>query len=375
MIRTIGFPGRYIQGPGAIQTLPSLLAELGCTAPVIVSDDIVIAAVGSIAREALQQAGMKASIIRFPGECSVSIIASLSAQATQLGVDVVVALGGGKTIDTAKGVAKSLGVALVVVPTIASNDSPTSRLIVLYDDSHRVAGVEVMARNPDAVLVDTNIVARAPARFFAAGLGDALSKKFESEQCHLSGGRNFFGTPSLPIARLLAGQCYETIIEYGRDALARVTTTQTPDESVERVVEATVLLSGIGFESGGLSLAHALTRGFTAHPNIARMLHGELVAFGSIVQLVAQELPVSEIENHVRFVADLGLPICWNDLGAPLISVSEIDEVSRLTCAAPYIGNLHPKADTSRVVWALRRADAIGQAIKKDAPHRVLNPS
>ena len=363
MIRAIGFPGRYIQGPGAIQALPSLLAELGCKAPVIVSDDIVMAAVGATAREALQQAGLQAPFLRFPGECSASAIAALSAQAAKLGVDAVIGLGGGKTIDTAKGIAKSLGMALIIVPTIASNDSPTSRLIVLYDDTHRVAGVEVMARNPDAVLVDTSIVARAPARFFAAGLGDALSKKFESEQCHLSGGNNFFGTPSLPIARLLARQCYDTIIEYGEAALTRVTDTQTPDETVERVVEATVLLSGVGFESGGLSLAHALTRGFTAHPAMAHMMHGELVAFGAIVQLVAEARPDQEIENHARFVDTLGLPICWADLGSPEISAPEIDEIAYLTCAAPYIGNLQPKADPTRVAWALARADAIGRAI------------
>lgn len=364
MIRTIGFPGRYIQGPGAIHSLPPLLAELRCKTPVIVSDDVVMAAVGATTRDALQQAGQEAAFLRFPGECSAGVIATLSAQALEMGVDAVIALGGGKTIDTAKGIAKTLGVALVIVPTIASNDSPTSRLIVLYDDTHRVAGVEVMARNPDAVLVDTTIVAQAPARFFAAGLGDALSKKFESEQCHLSGGNNFFGTPSLPVARLLARQCYDTIIEFGQAALERVATTHTPDDAVERVVEATVLLSGVGFESGGLSLAHALTRGFTAHPAMARMLHGELVAFGAIVQLMAQEQPDAEIEAHARFVATLGLPICWADLGAPAISDAEIEQIAQLTCAAPYIGNLQPKADAARVAWALRRADATGRAIK-----------
>lgn len=365
MIRTIGFPGRYIQGPGAIQTLPSLLSELGCKAPVIVSDDIVMSTVGNSLQRSLTQAGLNVSLIRFPGECTARAIAELSEQASSSAADAVIALGGGKTIDTAKGIAKLLGTALIVVPTIASNDSPTSRLIVLYDDAHRVAGVQTMARNPDAVLVDTEIVARAPARFFAAGLGDALSKKFESEQCHLSGGLNFFGTPSLPIARMMAEQCYETIIEYGQSALTRVASTQQPDESVERVVQATVLLSGIGFESGGLSLAHALTRGFTSQSTMAQMLHGELVAFGAIVQLIAQEQTENEVTSHARFVAKLGLPVCFADLGSPQMAPTDIDEVARLTCLAPYIGNIQPKADAARVAWALTEADAIGRSIRQ----------
>lgn len=364
MIRTIGFPGRYLQGPGALAQLAPLLAELGCRTPAVVSDDIVLAAVGDAARQALGPLQASTTFLRFPGECSAATIAALAQQARAVATDSVIALGGGKTIDTAKGVAKALGATLVIVPTIASNDSPTSRLIVLYDDAHRVAGVEKLARNPDAVLVDTAIVAKAPARFFAAGLGDALSKKIESEQCHLAGGLNFFGTPSLPTARLLARQCYETILADGLQALQRVAATQQPDEAVERVVEATVLLSGLGFESGGLSLAHALTRGFTAHPVLSRWLHGELVAFGAIVQLAAMDETDDAILQHAAFVAALGLPVCLADLGLPEATAVEKAEIARLTCDAPYIGHLRPAADAARVVWALERADALGRRAK-----------
>jgi hypothetical protein len=159
--------------------------------------------------------------------------------------DVVIGYGGGKTIDAAKGIAKAHNLRLFIVPTIASNDSPTSRLIVLYDDQHRVTRVDRLTRNPDVVLVDTAIIARAPARFFAAGLGDALSKKFEATQCHLAEGKNFFGTESLATARLLAERCYDTIIEFGLPALKQIQDHGTPNESVERAVEASVLLSGL----------------------------------------------------------------------------------------------------------------------------------
>lgn len=364
MIRTIGFPGRYLQGPGALAQLGALLAELGCSRPVVIGDDIVFAAVGDDARAALGPLAPAACFLRFPGECSSAAIEALAQQARAATADGVVALGGGKTIDTAKGVAKALGLRLVVVPTIASNDSPTSRLIVLYDEAHRVAGVDKLARNPDAVLVDTAIVARAPARFFAAGLGDALSKQIESEQCHLAGGLNFFGTPSLPTARLLARQCYETILADGAQALARIAATQQPDDAVERVVEASVLLSGLGFESGGLSLAHALTRGFTAHPVLTKWLHGELVAFGAVVQLAAMDCPDERILAHARFVAALGLPVSLADFGIPEPGSAELHEMARLTCDAPYIGNLRPAADVGRVVWALKRADALGRQVQ-----------
>jgi glycerol dehydrogenase len=343
--------------------LAPLLEELTCRRLVVVTEDVAFSAAGNALSRGLAQARIRPEILRFPGECTAAAIADTAHRARGFGADAVLALGGGKAIDTAKGVAKALALRLIVMPTIASNDSPTSRLIVIYDDNHRVAGVDKLARNPDAVIVDTSIVARAPARFFAAGLGDALSKKAEAWQCHLAGGRNFFGTPSLPTARLLAERCYDTIAQYGAAALRRVRETGAPDPSVEYAVEASVLLSGLGFESGGLSLAHALTRGFTAHPAMSRMLHGELVAFGSIAQMLAQEAPRDEIQAHARLIAELGLPVTFAQLGEPQPSDALLDEIARLTCTAPYIGHLIPKADPARVAAVLREADRVGRGL------------
>ncbi|GAA4015413.1 glycerol dehydrogenase [Actimicrobium antarcticum] len=362
-VKTIGFPGRYLQGPGAIQELGSLLKELDSRFPVVVADDVVRHAAGKVMDEALATAGIIARQLRFSGECTAGEIGKLVEAAGSSHVDMVIGFGGGKTIDTAKGVAKALGCRLIIVPSIASNDSPTSRLIVLYDDQHGVAGVEKMARNPDVVLVDTAIIARAPVRFFIAGLGDALSKKFEAAQCHLAGGKNFFGTESLATARLLADHCYETILEFGLDAVAQVRAHSAPNDAVERCIEASVLLSGLGFESGGLSLSHALTRGFTAHPELSKFLHGELVGFGTIVQLIAENRPVAEIQKHTKFCQALGLPVSFAEMNVQNISDAALIDIAEKTHAAPYIGNLHPAADVDRIVDCLQRADLLGNSL------------
>ena len=363
MIKTIGFPGRYIQGPGAIAHLPSLLKEFGVQSPVIVMDDIVRDAAGAVILEPLQRAGFKVKVLRFPGECSALAIAEMAQGVDPQHDDVIIGFGGGKTIDAAKGVSKVHGLRLIIAPTIASNDSPTSRLIVLYDDQHRVASVEMLTRNPDVVLVDSNIIAQAPLRFFAAGIGDALSKHFEATQCHLAGGKNFFGTPSLPTARLLAQRCYETILAYGLPALDHLRKAGRPDENVERIIEATVLLSGLGFESGGLSISHALTRGFTAHPGMSKVLHGELVAFGSIVQLIAEDRPQDDIMAHAKFCHRAQLPVTLAQLGAANATAEDLFVMGSLTMAAPYIGNIQPAAEASRLADCIRRADIIGHEL------------
>ena len=362
-VRTIGFPGRYVQGPGAVAALGSLMKELGGRVAAVVAGDAARAASGDRVTATLEAAGCGARFLRFRGACTAATVSGLAAQAAEIEADTVIALGGGSVIDTAKGVTIASGGLLIVVPTVASTDAPTSRSVVLYDDQHRITGVERMRRNPDAVLVDTDIVARAPLRFFVAGMGDALSKKFEAQQCRLAGAMNFFGTPPPPVALLLAERCYATIAEYGEAACARIAATGRPDDAVERVVEATVLYSGLGFEACGLSMAHALIRGLSAHPGMGGALHGEVVAFGTIVQLLAEERPAAEVRTHVELARRLGLPVTLAQLGAPSLNAVELQEIARLSCTAPHMANLSPRADEARVVRMLRAADELGRSV------------
>ena len=99
---------------------------------------------------------------------------------TDVGAGVVIGLGGGKALDAGKAVSLRLGVPVVTVPTVASNDSPTSRAVAMYDDEHRMASVDQLPANPHAVVVDTALIAAAPAHFLRAGIGDAVAKTFEA---------------------------------------------------------------------------------------------------------------------------------------------------------------------------------------------------
>ncbi|HHZ10890.1 MAG TPA: glycerol dehydrogenase [Rhizobiales bacterium] len=359
--RVFGFPGRYIQGPGALAALPALLSDLGVARPGLVVDPFLAETLGRQLLADLAATGIVADMAVFGGECTKAEIGRVGALFTG-GVDGIVVAGGGKAIDTAKGVARAGGLRLVVAPTIASNDSPTSRLIVLYDENHRILGVERLARNPDAVVVDTALIAGAPVRFFRAGIGDALSKAFEVKACVEAGGTNFFDSRSPCTALLLAEACLATLHSDGEAAVAAVLR-GTPDEAVEAVVEATVLMSGLAFESGGLSIAHALTRGFSAEPAYHDALHGEVVGFGTVVQLAADPATAGRAVDIARFARRLGLPVTLADLGGDAGDAEALLRIGALTCAAPYIGNFPVRLDPSAVATAIRAADAIGRAL------------
>lgn len=346
-LRAFGGPHLYLQGPDALNELGPRVAALG-RRPFVVADGVVAGLIGPRIRAAL---GLEATFATFGGECTAGEIDRLAATAREAGADVVVGLGGGKAIDTAKGVRMALAAPLVIVPSIASNDSPTSRLAVLYTDDHVLAEVRLMATNPDVVLVDTSIIAQAPARFFAAGIGDALSKAFEVAQCARSGGLNFFKASPTELALAIADRCYAIVRADGVAALEAVKR-RSSDASMERVVEATVLLSGLAFESGGLSIAHSLTRGFSAVPQVARALHGEQVALGLLAQLVAEEREAAFLQDLRNFYAAVGLPTSFSAFGiGDPEAVRTIVDVTWRT--APYIRNFTPTLTPERLTKAL----------------------
>lgn len=357
-LRVAGFPARYIQGAGALEALGAVARDLGVTQVLRLCDDVVEAAVGKGLHSRLVEQGVESVRLRFAGECTRGAIESLAASAPASGRAAVLGLGGGKAIDTAKGVARALGLPLVIAPTIASNDSATSRLIVLYDEQHRLLGVELMARNPDVVLVDTREIARAPVRFFRAGIGDALSKRFEASQCDAAGGLNFHGGRPPALALQLAERSYE-VIEAQGEAATRAVAAGACNEAVEAVTEATVLLSGLGFESGGLSFAHALVRGLSTIPATAGALHGEAVAFGTVVQLLLERRSGPAIDVHLALLRRVGLQVSLEALGKAELESAELDSLVDATLLAPYVANFPRRIGRAELRQAVLTADSL----------------
>jgi glycerol dehydrogenase len=195
-------------------------------------------------------------------------------------------------------------------------------------------------------------------------MGDALATWFEAKTVKEAGKPNQVGGKTSLSAEALALLCYETLLADGVAALHAVQQ-QVVTPALERIVEANTLLSGLGFESGGLAVAHSVHNGLTVIPETHGYYHGEKVAFGLIVQLVL-EGKTSEIINEVLAFSDsVGLPVCLQDLGIFALSDESCRKLAERATAEGETAHNEPFAVTAEMVSdAVRAADSLGTGFK-----------
>lgn len=222
--------------------------------------------------------------------------------------------------------------------------------------------MEFYPRNPELVLVDTSVVARAPRRYLVSGMGDALATWFEARTVIEARRPNTVKGATTISARALAHLCYRTLLEDGPDAVTSVEAgSVTP--ALERIVEANTLLSGLGFESGGLAIAHSVHNGLTALPQTHRYLHGEKVAFGLLVQLIVEGRPSAEIAEVAAFSMRVGLPVSLGEIGLASMTSGEARTVAERTVAKGEVAHNEPFPVTADlIVDGLRAADDYGRS-------------
>ncbi|MCS6926496.1 MAG: glycerol dehydrogenase [Candidatus Binatia bacterium] len=368
MLAVFSAPSHYVQGKNATAALGHEMKRLGLTGPaLIVASKSVIRLLTEVWQKHLGEAGIAHAVYQFGGECSYPEIERIKSAATANHSRVIIGAGGGKVLDAARAAADDLNLPVVNCPTVASSDAPCSALSVIYTEDGVFQEYRFYRKNPDLVLVDTQVIAKAPPRLLVAGMGDALATWFEAKTCVEGHIRNMRGGASTRSAAALAELCYRILIEDGADAL-RAVQTQVVNPALERLVEANTLLSGLGFESSGLAAAHAVHNGLTVAPPTHAYYHGEKVAYGLLVQLVLEGQPRSVIDPVLNFASTVGLPITLAEVGLAEVSREMLEQIAtRATAEGETIHNEPFEVRPDMVADAILAADAMGRAWRRTA--------
>jgi glycerol dehydrogenase-like iron-containing ADH family enzyme len=287
MLTTTIFPGRYVQGPGAMRQLGEEIERFGRRGFLIV-DPYVLDNIFPEYRDALEER-LEIEVERFGGECSEEEIERLLSR-------------------------------------IQSNDL-----------------------------------------HFVAGIGDALATWFEADSCRQSAAPNMTGKQGSMTAFRLAELCYHTLLEYSEDALTALRAGAS-SPALEKIIEANTLLSGIGFESGGLAAAHAIHNGLTEAEATHDFYHGEKVAIGVLASLFLTGKAPERIEEVFAFCEQVGLPTTLADIGLDDPSDELLQRIARrATQEGETIHNEPIEITVDRVIDAIRVADREGGQRKSPA--------
>ena len=367
-------PTKYVQGEDEILNLGYFVKTFGDSALLIAHPDDV-KRVQEKLKSTAETFNIRFVESEFCGECSRREVSRLQELAKESNCTCTIGLGGGKAIDTAKCVAE--GENLIIVPTIAATDAPTSHSAVLYTSEGAFDDYAYFKQSPSVILIDTTVIANAPVRFLVSGMGDALSTFFEARANVQSYSKVNAGLPcgfregvcgearGTKAAFALASLCYESLLEDGWKAKIACEN-HVVTESLEKIIETNILLSGLGFESGGLAAAHAIHDGLTILEGTHKYFHGEKVAFGTIAQLALENAPMEEIEEVLDFCLSIGLPVCLEDIGVDHITEEELYQVAEKACIPEESIYAMPFPITvEKVAAAIKLADSIGKEYKK----------
>ncbi|KON75031.1 glycerol dehydrogenase [Cellulosimicrobium cellulans] len=365
-VRTLISPLRYVQARGALTRLGEFVRPIG-TKPLLVADDVVWGIVQDTVAVSFQDQDLPRHRTGFGTYATAAEVDRLAREIDELQADVIVGIGGGSTIDAVKAAGHLRGIRWVSVPTVASTDAPCSALSVIYTEDGAFEEYRFFPHNPDLVLVDTGLVANAPVKFLVAGVGDALATWIEARAVAEANASTMAGGLPLVTGTALAQLSWDILWENALPAIDAVANhLVTP--AVEKVVEANTLLSGLGFESGGLAAAHAIHNGLTAAPQTHGLTHGQKVNIGSVTQLVLEGAPTEEIEEFVRFTTRVGLPNTLTEIG---LTADDVQDLQRVAEAATAEGEtIHAMPFPVRVpelVDALRSIEGFSRRVRAEA--------
>ncbi|KAG1673949.1 hypothetical protein FOA52_015704 [Chlamydomonas sp. UWO 241] len=356
-------PLKYLQHGGLIKDAGRMVQQ---TFPRAQRASLIISkrARGSAEGKLLIDSFRDPLVIEYEGECSREGVNLVTEMCRANGVDHVVAFGGGKLIDVGKLVANEINGYSVVIPSVASTDAPCTALSVLYTPTGEFDEYVFFSKGPDVVLVDSEVLLASPLRFTVCGMGDAMSTYYEARAVSNNPEAANLISPFCfrPTSAVLAvsRQCRDTLFTDSADAIKSIKSGEMSN-AFENIVEAGILMSGLGAESGGLAAAHAIHNGLAELPETHKMYHGEKVAFGTLCHLML-EGDDTEARRVFEYNKMVGLPTCFADLGV-LITPEKLKVVANKTMAeGSSIYNMRAGLTEEDIIECMMKADGLPAA-------------
>lgn len=248
-------------------------------------------------------------IEKYGNECSYENVNRILSSVKEKEFDLILGVGGGKAIDTAKLVAFKLKKDIFTIPTIASTCAGTSALSVVYNSDKTFKEIYLYENPPKKIFIDLETIKKSPVKYIWAGMGDTLAKFYEVriKKEYMEKNKMFINFSSSMGINLSSG-CRDLILKNGEKAYFDKEINEEFKKIVLTIIVNTGMVSNLVDEFLNGGIAHSVFYGLTILPRIEEEhLHGEVVSFGILVQLLLEN-KIEEYKSLLEFYKKLKFP-------------------------------------------------------------------
>ena len=347
-------PARVLRGENCLANSGQEIAKLGMR-PFVVGGNNTLDTIKPFLEPVLKAEKLVSQSASYSPDCAESSLLKLKNLVKEHQADLVIGVGGGKALDTAKLLAHQCSLPIVTIPTSGATCAAWTALSNIYSEAGAFEYDVTLSHCPELLILDYSLVHTAPQRTLVAGIGDAIAKWYEAS---VSSGES---SSTLLISAVQQARILRDIL-FQKSAIAL----QKPDSNEWReVVDATVLLAGVIGGIGGAECrtvaAHAVHNGLTHLVEAHDVLHGEKVAYGILVQLRLEEmvqgnlLAASSRQQLIKFYTEIGLPKTLEDLGLGNVSLAQLRKVAIIAT--------QPQSDIHRLPFSVSAEQLIAAMV------------
>ncbi|MBQ8013321.1 MAG: iron-containing alcohol dehydrogenase [Treponema sp.] len=350
---TVKTPKTYINETGSIARSGEFISKIGKN-PLIIAGEKAKKAIGEAFFNSLAENGVgSANVFTFSGYPSQRQFDSYAEKARAVNADVIIGIGGGRVLDTAKATGDILSLPVVTIPTVAATCAAWAAVTIQYDDKGGYVKSRLNKNSAELVIADPQVIFTAPKRYLFSGVVDTFAKFYEIRPTTV-----FFPEDVPSQIALKASEIAFANLE--RDTFIALSEAEKGvfSDAAKNVIDAIIYLAGFAGsfkgEHGHYSFAHPFYHTSTRlhHTNIK--LHGEKVAFGIVTQLILEKKDDSQVLEAIKIFSKY--ENAWTLEDFALTSESDLDF---LKVQIPEIFSYVPYKDGQSIKAALKKADEL----------------
>ena len=324
-------PKRVLRGENAWEEGKRIIPSI-CKKPLLLGRSITTKNIRDFIYSELTQNCLNPISSELKHDCCELDLARLEILVLSNNSDGIIAAGGGKVLDAGKLLSNRLSIPCITIPTSASTCAGWTGLSNIYSTEGAFIKDVILDSCPELLIFDYSLIRQAPTRTLASGIGDALAKWYESSSTS-NASSDALVQQAVQMARVLRDQLFT-------DSLEALSNPQS--NAWIRVAEGcgltAGLIGGIGGAKCRTAAAHAIHNGLTQLTASRKSLHGEIVAYGLLVQLHIEEIVANNQlakqarKQLLKFLKDLKLPTNLDDLDLKDMSIDNLKSACEFAC-------------------------------------------